>query len=140
MSRSGYTEDWGWDDQWRGIRWRGAVASAIRGKRGQALLIELLAALDAMPVKELIVEELVDKEGQVCTLGALGVARGLDMEKLDPSEHEVMGKVFGIAPAMVQEIEWYNDEGFLWDITPASRWRNMRDWVARKIKQEELAG
>lgn len=56
MSRSGYTEDC---DGWDLIRWRGAVASAIRGKRGQAFLREALAALDAMPEKQLISHDLV---------------------------------------------------------------------------------
>lgn len=32
MSRCGYSDDY---DQWALIRWRGAVESAIRGKRGQ---------------------------------------------------------------------------------------------------------
>lgn len=36
MSRSGYTDDC--DDQWALIRWRGAVNSAIKGKRGQQAL------------------------------------------------------------------------------------------------------
>lgn len=57
MSRSGYSEDC--DNDWSLIRWRGAVKSAIRGKRGQALLKEMLEALDAMPVKRLIRGELV---------------------------------------------------------------------------------
>lgn len=61
MSRSGYSDD-GWDDesaQWASIRYAGALKSAIRGKRGQTFLKELLAALDAMPVKRLIREHLV---------------------------------------------------------------------------------
>lgn len=61
MSRSGYTDD-GWDDesaQWAAIRYAGALKSAVRGKKGQAFLRELLAALDAMPVKRLIREHLV---------------------------------------------------------------------------------
>ncbi len=53
MSRSGYSDDL---DQGDLNRWRGAVASAIRGKRGQSFLRELLASLDAMPRKELISE------------------------------------------------------------------------------------
>lgn len=44
MSRSGYNDDC---DGWALIRWRGAVNSAINGKRGQAFLRELVAALDA---------------------------------------------------------------------------------------------
>ena len=46
MSRSGYGDDIG---QWDLIRWRGAVQSAMCGKRGQAFLKEMLAALDALP-------------------------------------------------------------------------------------------
>ena len=45
MSRSGYSDD---DEDGRLAMWRGAVQSAIRGKRGQAALRELLTALDAM--------------------------------------------------------------------------------------------
>ena len=33
MSRSGYIDDM--DDTWQFIKWRGQVASAIRGARGQ---------------------------------------------------------------------------------------------------------
>ena len=54
MSRSGYHDDCeGWD------LIRGAVKSAIRGRRGQAFLKEMLAALDALPEKRLITEDLV---------------------------------------------------------------------------------
>lgn len=58
MSRSGYSDDYD-GDNWDLIRWRGAVTSAIRGKRGQAFLREALAALDAMPEKQLIAGDLV---------------------------------------------------------------------------------
>lgn len=51
MSRSGYHEDL---EPLALGRWRGRVASAMRGKRGQKLLCDLLAALDAMPEKRLI--------------------------------------------------------------------------------------
>jgi hypothetical protein len=46
MSRSGYDESC--DDNWGLICWRGAVASALRGRRGQAFLRELVDALDAV--------------------------------------------------------------------------------------------
>ena len=57
MSRSGYSDDL---ETWQLIKWRGQVMSAIRGKRGQKFLRELLAALDAMPKKILITEDLID--------------------------------------------------------------------------------
>ncbi len=52
MSRSGYCDDI--DDPLALGRWRGQVKSATRGQRGQKLLREMLAALDAMPEKRLV--------------------------------------------------------------------------------------
>ena len=46
MSRSGYSEDV--DDNWDHIRWRGQVASAIKGKRGQRMLREMLGAREVV--------------------------------------------------------------------------------------------
>ena len=52
MSRAGYCDDL--DDPLELGRWRAQVRSATRGKRGQKLLRDLLAALDAMPEKRLV--------------------------------------------------------------------------------------
>lgn len=57
MGRAGYTDDFDGDPLELG-RWRAQVASATRGKRGQKLLRDLLAALDAMPERRLVTEEL----------------------------------------------------------------------------------
>lgn len=108
MSRSGYSDDC---DGWDLIRWRGAVNSAIKGKRGQAFLRELAAALDAMPDKRLIADELQTAEGDYCTIGVLGAARGIDMSKLDPDDRETVAAAFNIAPALAAEIVYENDEG-----------------------------
>lgn len=136
MSRSGYTDDC--EDNWSLICWRGAVASSIRGKRGQAFLKELLAALDAMSDKRLIREHLqidgwqpkwddcqqlivgadelvaqdgtVSAMGDVCALGALGRVRGLDMDDLDPEDIEYVANAFGIPRALACEIVYMNDE------------------------------
>ena len=56
MSRAGYGDDM--EDPLDLGRWRGQVASATRGKRGQRLLRDLLAALDAMPEKRLVTDVL----------------------------------------------------------------------------------
>ncbi|GDY37734.1 hypothetical protein [Acidovorax sp. NB1] len=111
MSRSGYTDDYGDDDPLAMGRWRAAVNSALNGKRGQAALREVLAALDAMPEKALIGESLVTADGDYCTLGVLGAKRGLDMTTVDPEDWDAVANLFGIAPAMVREIVWENDEG-----------------------------
>jgi hypothetical protein len=100
MSRSGYSDDC--EDVLALGRWRACVASTLRGKRGQAFLKEILAAMDSMPIKRLVrnvlendgfgdryegytfqhpmivgADELVDKTGQVAAMGevcAMGAA------------------------------------------------------------------
>lgn len=133
MSRSGYSEDC---DGWELIMWRGAVDSAIRGKRGQAFLREMLAALDAMPEKRLITDDL-EASGEVCALGSVGKARGLDMSELDPEDRYTVANVFGISRAMAAEIVFENDDGAgYWSKeTPEVRWHRMRAWVVSNLKE-----
>jgi Spy/CpxP family protein refolding chaperone len=133
MSRSGYTDEN--DDQWSLIRWRGAVKSAIRGRRGQSFLREMAAALDAMPDKSLIAEEL-EQDGEVCALGSVGKARGIDMAQLDPEEYESVANAFGIPEALAREIMYENDNEWRSAVTPEKRWKRMRDWVQQQIKME----
>lgn len=134
MGRSGYSEDWDFSN-WDFIRWRGVVASSIRGKRGQAFLRELVEALDAMPEKRLIARELQCPDG-VCTIGSLGARRGIDMEKLDPEDSCSIAAAFGIAEPLVQEIEYMNDEAVWEEEAPEARWRRMRAWVAAHIARD----
>ena len=128
MSRSGYSGDC---DGWELIRYRGMVASAIRGKRGQIFLKDLLQALDEMPVKKLIAQELETTDG-VCALGALGRKRGIDMSDIEPSDAEIIASKFDIADCLAREVVFENDEYHYQ--TPEERWKVMRGWVARQIK------
>jgi len=130
MSRSGYTDGC---DGWDLIRWRGAVKSAIRGKRGQAFLREMLSALDALPDPVLITEELIDPDGDVCAVGSVGQARGMDMSLIDYEEPEEIAKAFGIARALASEIAFENDEGWHRDEKPADRFKRMRKWVTNQL-------
>ncbi len=109
MSRSGYSDDYGDDDPLALGRYRAQVASAIRGKRGQALLRELLAALDAMPDKRLVAGEL-EAEGSFCALGIVGHARGLNLAAIDTYDVESLGPKFNIAEQLAREIMWVNDD------------------------------
>lgn len=138
MSRSMYSDDC--DDNWGLIRWRGAVASAIRGKRGQQALMELRDAMDFMPVKELAAESLITADGQFCTLGVLGKARGISLETLDPNDPDAVASAFGLSDAMVREIAFENDENgptsyYYRDELPSARWQRMRNWVDDQIKE-----
>jgi hypothetical protein len=132
MPRSGYSDDC---DGWQLICWRGAVASAIRGKRGQAFLKEMLAALDELADKRLIEGDL-EAGGEVCALGSVGAKRGIDMAGLDSYERDVVARVFAIPESLAAEIMEINDSG--WRVTPELRWQRVRDWVVSKICESEV--
>ncbi|HEY3475421.1 MAG TPA: hypothetical protein VGK56_12480 [Anaerolineales bacterium] len=133
MSRAGYYD---YDsDQWSLIRWRGAVASAIRGKRGQAFLREMLAAMDAMPEKKLVAREL-EMDGQVCAIGSVGMARGIDMDQIDPEDCCKVAETFGLSEALVREIVYENDEGCWGEELPEKRFQRMRAWIVSNIHGE----
>lgn len=165
MSRSGYSDDC---DGWALIRWRGAVTKAIRGQRGQAMLRELVHALDALPERRLAVGSLVTAEGGYCTLGALGRSRGIDLASIDPDDREAVAKAFGVAEALAAEIMHMNDEQGPQEQVPfnvlvcgpmrpweshtqlrwkqnqqagAVRWRKMRAWAVANLKpNHEVSG
>ena len=148
MSRSGYNDDYGSEDPWGLIRWRGQVASVIRGKRGQAFLLEMLHALDSLPEKKLI-EGNLEQHGQVCAIGAVGLKRGIDMSALDPSDYEGVASAFGIAHQLAQEVVYVNDEQFLYstddagylrshngkliEMAPEERFEKVRAWIVSLI-------
>src|SRR5690606_16959194 len=118
MSRSGYSAD---VSNWDLVRWRGAVNSAIRGARGQALLREMLNAFDAIPEKKLIAHELEDG-GCFCALGVVGNARKLPLSEIDESDPEEVARAFGIAEALASEIAFINDEAGPFLESPEDRW------------------
>lgn len=158
MSRHGYSMD-GDFTNWDAIRWRGALKSAVRGARGQAALRELLAALDALPEKRLAAGVLATAEGEFCALGALGAARGMALERLDPEDLWAVAQAFGIPRTLAAEVMFQNDESAdelvpfnfevcgpmrPWERHRKLRWRGnpraaeirfnkVREWVARQI-------
>lgn len=127
MSRSGYS-----DDCENLNLWRGAVDRALRGRRGQAFLKETLDALDAMPEKMLTAHEL-EADGEVCVLGAVGRARGMDMKDIDPDDHEAVAAKFGVSHAMACELMYLNDELGPRSETPEERFARMRAWVVTQL-------
>jgi hypothetical protein len=142
MSRAGYCEgDGSQEENWAHIRWRGQVASAFRGKRGQQFLRDLIDALDALPSKALIVNEL-EQDGNYCAIGAVGRQRGVDMSVLDPDDSGRVADTFNIADQMAREIVYQNDENsWRWkeqrSETPEERWQRMRDWAVSCLNKEK---
>lgn len=132
MSRSGYTEDN--DDQWQFIRWRGAVASAVRGIRGQAFLQEMLSAMEALPERKLIAHEL-EHDGAVCAIGSVGKVRGVDMTGIDPEDNERVAALFGIPHTLACEIVYMNDEWGPLNEAPEQRYARMQKWIDGLIRK-----
>lgn len=149
MSRSGYTDDY---DDGRLNLYRANVDRAILGKRGQAFLREMAAALDAMAVKELVADEIVRDEAHVCAIGSVALARKMNVKALDPSDGDAVAEAFGIARPLACEIAYENDEcspryerappgpdgafRALPPETPAERWQRMRKWVADNLRDK----
>jgi len=129
MSRSGYSYDC------ENLElWRNAVERAIKGKRGQKFLRELADAMDAMPAKRLISGALIDETtGEVCAIGAVCKARGLDVSRVEVFDPQAVGGAVGIARALAAEIEWINDEDDRSTETPEQRWQRVRGWVDSQI-------
>lgn len=146
MSRSGYSDDCEGREL---AMWRGTVASAIRGKRGQSFLKEMLAAMDAMPVKRLVTHELETPEfipcshwglfeaTSVCAIGTVGKARGIDMATIDPDDRETVADTFNIATPLASEIAYLNDEWGPLKESPEARFARMRAWVASQIRDPD---
>lgn len=136
MSRHGYVDEEAFPGDFALYRQR--VHNACAGRRGQRLLRELAAALDAMPVKELGRGGLVDEEsGKACTLGVVALQHGVDSNTLmnvgNCDHNEFVAKLLNIAECMAAEIAYQNDER---QETDAQRWVRMRQWVAEQIKPE----
>jgi len=134
MSRSGYSEDC---DGWALIRWRGAVTAATKGRRGQAFLVEMLAALDALPDKRLSADLLLDGDN-CCAMGAVAKARGIDVSPaaVDAYDRAAVAQIFDIAPALAAEIAYINDDG--WRLANDNeRWGRVRAWVVSQLEKPQ---
>lgn len=132
MSRSGYS-----DDCENVELYRATVERALKGKRGQIFLCELVAALDAMPEKALIAGELVNESGACCAVGAVCKARSLDVSTVDYYDPDSVARAVGIARSMAAEIEYMNDEWGNRGETPAQRWERMRKWASDNIHSSD---
>lgn len=138
MSRSGYLDDCDGECLSMG-RWRAQVNSAKRGKRGQRFFRELISALDAMPEKRLVGDELESREGDVCALGALGRYNGVDVGKLDTHDYYQLGSVFDIAHQLAQETMYVNDEDApVRCEVPEERHARVRRWAVRQLVLTDL--
>jgi hypothetical protein len=127
MSRSGYSDDGGTE------LYRANIDRALKGKRGQDFLKELVKALDALPNKRLIAGDL-SREGEVCAIGALGLYKNIDIVDIDPEDPQRVAKMFNVSESMAREVVFENDEATYTIETPEARWQRMRNWAVALIK------
>lgn len=134
MTRHGYSD---WDDsdypQLAVGRYQAQINSAMRGRRGQRLLRDIAAAMDAMPEKQLIARELDCPDG-VCAMGAAARLRGVDVSQLDPEDPESVADALDIAHQLAREIAYVNDDEGPCNETPAHRWMRVRRWLDQHIE------
>lgn len=143
MNRSGYIDDLDSDDILAYGRWRAQVKNAIRGKRGQAFLRELAQIMDATPPEQrrLVKNQLINKQGECCTIGVVCKARGVDVSRIDIEDPSAVGAAVGIAYQLAAEIEFVNDQcESRINETPEQRWERMRKWIEVRIVKGERKG
>lgn len=139
--------------------WEANCQRSIRGRKGQAELRELEAALLALPEKRLIRDALVDDQGGVCAIGCYAQHKGLDLSTFDPEdESDEVGVAAGMPRLVAWSIVALNDvtldtvwevaEGpvqrgygsykggipLVRDMTPEERYEKVLAWVRRALK------
>lgn len=126
---------------------------ALKGKRGQAFLKELEAALLMLPEKVLI-EGSICREGAVCANGALALKRKVDagmqipealkwLEENKPDDDfnggdagqtgDFMEKHFGILSRLAVHTAFVNDEHRQTDHSDHGRYEKVLSWVRSQI-------
>lgn len=128
------------------------IDRALAGKRGQAILREMKAALEALPHKRLCQGRLAD-DGEVCVLGALCVKRlrdtGLTFEEaVEKAEREyaemdaqALADTAGSRMKLGFHLAWKtmyaNDElgeNYKSKTTPEKRFENVMNWINSNLK------
>ena len=137
MSRYCDSDDYEYEP-WMEGQAAGAMQSAIRGRRGQQLLRDLIAGLDALPVPELAAGALEDPEtGCVCALGAVRLQRGAEAVPLhfDPTDPDIdwrdLAEPFDISETLANAVVSQNEYGSSRNDEQSRRhrWRSVRAWA-----------
>ena len=141
MSRL-YQEGYGDAEPWMEGQQAGALKSAIRGQRGQRLLRDLVAALDALDAPELSAGALEDETtGCCCAFGAVRRYRGAAAVPLyfDPMEADLdpphFAEPFDVAPALAWEVVEVNEGSSDSNMEAArrQRWERVRAWAVKHL-------
>lgn len=128
--------------------WQANCERSLNGKKGQAALRELAAALLALPEKKLIADELENEAGEVCAIGALAKFKGKenpkigdsfgDFDELEANSDEIeratvsLAQELGVPRMVAIAVVCENDDCFP-DPTPEQRYERMLAWVRRTL-------
>ena len=155
MSRTDYAEEEDFPGQW--ALQEKNLERLLAGKRGQAVLRDLEAALLAIPEKRLIADHGV-KDGEVCTVAALAVhkqvtqgqSRELVLRQLEAEEREYLGEDYeysewgddqytqdlGVSVGVPKSLAWrlvaLNDLDYD-GCTPEQRYEKVLAWTRRNL-------
>ena len=141
MSRL-YQDDSGDAEPWMEGQQAGALRSAIRGQRGQRLLRDLVAGLEALPSPELSAGALEDEDtGCCCAFGVVRRYRGAAAVPLyfDPMEADLdpphFAEPFDVAPALAWEVVEVNEGSSDSNMEAArrQRWERVRAWAVKHL-------
>ena len=140
--RVGYSEEENYPGQFN--LWQANCRRSRQGKKGQAALRDLEAALLAMPEKRIQKDIFVDLNGESCAIGALmlhrNISAGMPREQavaecavLDPLETEEYGVILGLPRLVAWAVAVENDEWWWEDEIPEKRYLRMLAWVREEI-------
>lgn len=141
--------------------WEANLERSLKGRKGQAALRELEAALLTLPEKRLIANNTISTDGSVCAIAALAKHRGYqgdmslpkqpnwdddDSPYWDEYDYEVavedaMVKIaadLGVPPMVAKAIIYENDND-AYTKTAEARYQRMLRWTQRKIVAEQHA-
>lgn len=129
--------------------WQANCERSLKGKKGQASLRDLEAALLALPSPRLIAGELQNKAGEVCAIGALAkfkghecpiVAYGLDEfgdTEIDPIDVESatidLAKTLGVPRMVAIAVAAENDAAWV-KLDSEQRYQRVLAWVRQEIQ------
>jgi hypothetical protein len=120
----------------------GALRSAVRGKRGQRFIRDLVQALDALPSPELAAGALEDEDTECCcAFGAVRRFRGSDAVPLwfDPMEEDLtpdhLAEPFNVSETLAWAVVQVNEDGMTGNdvSTRRHRWNVVKDWAIRQL-------
>ena len=113
--------------------WQANCQRSLRGRRGQASLRALKAALLALPEKRLIAHEIQDDTGAVCAVGALAKQQQRNLVTSDPDETVKLGEQCGLPHLVAWKVVEENDIT-LDAVTAEQRYDQMLRWIEEHLR------